>query len=461
VLATAAALAATGTATAASSQEVTIASADGTTLAATLHLPDGTPPAGGWPAVVLMHGLGGNRSSMNTLAGQMGLIGNDYAVLTFDARGHGESKGLIGIDGPAETADVRAVFAWLRDRPDVSDMRIGAFGVSLGGGAAWNSLVAGVPWAAIATCITWTNLQTALMPQGLAKSGVVGGFISSLDQLRVDPSVVATRDAAFAGNLAAVAPWAATRSSASMLGGVTTPVFVIQGRRDFAFGLDQAFLPWSRLKGPKRLWIGNMGHAPSIFAAPDTPAMLAESKRWFDRFLRGMQNGADTSAPITIASEGSARTTSYKALPPTRTLVETTAATDSVAASGKVVRPFKPAAAPLEVFGSPIVKVEATAAGGWPRLVAVLTATTPKGEIVVAGGGVPTRPGKRTYAIQLASQATVIPKGAKLAVTIASSSQTQRSTIPLYLDLPVPAGASVTVGRVTLRLPTLQTPVRT
>src|SRR6185312_15766511 len=46
-------------------------------------------------------------------------------------------------------SDVKAVFAWLRDRPDVADTRIGGWGVSYGGGAAWNSLAAGVPWAAL------------------------------------------------------------------------------------------------------------------------------------------------------------------------------------------------------------------------------------------------------------------------------------------------------------------------
>ena len=46
---------------------------DGADLAATLYLPGGAAPAGGWPAVVFLHGLGGNRSQMNTLAESMGL----------------------------------------------------------------------------------------------------------------------------------------------------------------------------------------------------------------------------------------------------------------------------------------------------------------------------------------------------------------------------------------------------
>ncbi len=110
------------------------------------------------------------------VAEQMGVVGENYVVLAYDARGHGESGGLIEIDGPKEIADVKAAFAWLRDRPDVADNRIGAFGISYGGGAAWNSLAAGVPWATIEVVETWTDLRTALLPQGLVKSGVIAGL---------------------------------------------------------------------------------------------------------------------------------------------------------------------------------------------------------------------------------------------------------------------------------------------
>ncbi len=194
------ALIATAQAGAFSRQEVRIASTDGTALAATLTLPDAPAPAGGWPAVIAMHGLGQNRSVGLAAAQAMGL-GERYAVLAFDARGHGESGGLVGIDGPKEVADVKAVFGWLRDRPDVADRRIGGWGVSYGGGAAWNSLAAGVPWAALEISISWTDLLQALAPQGLAKTGVITGFVSALDPKRVDPEVLAIRDAAFRGDI--------------------------------------------------------------------------------------------------------------------------------------------------------------------------------------------------------------------------------------------------------------------
>jgi len=132
-----------------SRQDLTVTMADGTPIAATLWLPSGTPPAGGWPAIVLFHGLGGSREDMNKLAELAFLPANRYAVLTYDARGHGQSGGLIGIDGPNEISDAKAMFAWLAAQPDVNRKEIGAFGISLGGGAVWNSLVAGFPWAAI------------------------------------------------------------------------------------------------------------------------------------------------------------------------------------------------------------------------------------------------------------------------------------------------------------------------
>ena len=212
VLAVAAALGAAAPARAFSTQDVTITSADGTPIAATLTLPGAPSPSGGWPAVIFMHGLGGTRASTLAVAQAMG-IGERYAVLAYDARGHGQSGGLVGIDGPKEVADVKAVFAWLRDRSDVADTRIGGWGVSYGGGAAWNSLAAGVPWAALEVSMSWTDLRDALLPQGLAKTGVIAGFLGALDPKRVDPEVLAIRDAAYAGNLAPVLPFAAARSS--------------------------------------------------------------------------------------------------------------------------------------------------------------------------------------------------------------------------------------------------------
>ncbi len=454
-------LALAGPAAAFSRQEVTITSTDGTPLAATLFLPDGPAPAGGRPAVVFMHGLGGDRAGMNAIAQTMGVVGEQYAVLTFDARGHGASGGLIGIDGPKEIADVKAVFAWLAVRPDVADAKIGAWGISLGGGAALNSLAAGVPWGAVEAVETWTNLQSALLPQGLAKSGVIAGFLGALDPARIDPTLLAVRDAAYSGRLAGVPEFAAARSSLAGLQGLTTPVFLMQGRRDFAFGLGQALQAYRALAGPKRLWLGLHGHAPSTFPAADSDAMLAEGKQWFDRWLAGAANGIDLSKPVALAPESwSGQPVRLDAPPQPVGRVIRLGGNATITPAGKVQRSSAALRSPLEVFGAPRVTVTVDPTPTWTRLVAVLSARTPAGrEIVIGGGGVPLVAKKKRVTIQLTSQATFVPAGSTVTLTLGSSSLAQNAGNLLYLDLPFGPGARISVGQATLRIPALRNPV--
>jgi hypothetical protein len=120
------------------------------------------------------------------------------------------------------------------------------------------------------------------------------------------------------------------------------------------------------------------------------------------------------------------------------------------------VRTGAPTTSALEVFGRPAVTVTATAAGGWARLVAVLSARTKAGkELVISSGGLPTTPGKRTYTIRMIDQATFVPKGSRFSVTIASSSSAQNPANLLYLDLPMVDGARVALGPISLRMPVL------
>jgi predicted acyl esterase len=441
-----------------SQQDVTLTMDDGVTLAATLSLPDGTPPAGGWPGIVFLHGLAGNRQQVTAVAERYGFAGQQYAVLAFDARGHGQSGGLVSIDGPREVADTRAVFDWLRARPDVADDRIGAWGISYGGGAIWNSLVSGVPWAAVEVVETWVDLYDALVPQGLVKTGLAAGLASSIPDDRKSPGLKTVQAAAFAGtDTDALAAWARERSSLSRLRGVRTPVFLMQGRRDFLFAIDQATRAYAALQGPKRLWLGNHGHSPSTFPAADTTAMLREGRQWFDRFLRGVRNGIDAKPPIVLADEGRATTRSFRTLPPSATSTTTFTPRRTIAPGGKVVVRTAPQARRTEIFGSPTVRVSADVRGGWSRLVAVLVARAPGGkEVIVSAGGVPTAAGSRTYTIRLLDQATVVPRGARYELTLASSSTAQSTGNLLYLDLPMAAGSRLTVKRVDLRLPSLR-----
>lgn len=63
------------------------------------------------------------------------LVRHGYGVLLLDARGYDGSQGDPNLFGWNDPKDIDAAVAWLQDRPDVRDDRIGGIGFSVGGEA--------------------------------------------------------------------------------------------------------------------------------------------------------------------------------------------------------------------------------------------------------------------------------------------------------------------------------------
>ena len=92
-------------------------------------------PAGGRaPALVVMHGWGGNAEMMLPLAAPLHERG--YALLLVDARCHGQSDDDTFASLPRFAEDVEAALAWLAGQPEVDAARLGVIGHSVGAGAA-------------------------------------------------------------------------------------------------------------------------------------------------------------------------------------------------------------------------------------------------------------------------------------------------------------------------------------
>jgi dienelactone hydrolase len=433
-----------------------IGMSDGASMAATLYTPDAP---GAHPGILMLHGIGGKRQDLDSIASR---FASNFVVLTVDMRGHGESEGLVSVDGPRDIQDVRETYAWLAARPEVDHTAIGAWGLSLGGGAVLRSLVEGVPWAAVETVQTWTDFYTALAPQNLSKSGAIYQLLNSVPPERLDPSVKAVeQDAIASRNFAALHAFAAARSSRPLLSQVHTPVLMAQGRRDFVFDIDQASAGYRLLNGPKQLLVGDFGHSPSTFPGPDINALVGADMSWFMRWL--LHAPLRPYSPIALSPDPwRGRLRPYKTLPSTRVAQFSFGGTNTVTGIGKAVRSTGRTHTRLETFGSGRLQLTARLSGGWDRLVAVLTARTPKHQtIVVSEGGVNTTglTGKRRLTIRLISDATLIPAGSNLTVTLASSSMAQDPNNLLYLDLPQPPGARVSLGPALLHLPVLRRPV--
>ncbi|MDQ3053354.1 MAG: alpha/beta fold hydrolase [Actinomycetota bacterium] len=133
------------------------------------------------PAVILGHGFGGSKDSVETEAQALAEAG--YVVLTYSARGHGASGGLIGLNDPEfEIADLSGMIDLLADRDEVAtdsdgDPMVGVTGASYGGalsllGAAYDDRI-----DAIVPQITWNSLTRSLFPDqvGAPEAGAFAG----------------------------------------------------------------------------------------------------------------------------------------------------------------------------------------------------------------------------------------------------------------------------------------------
>jgi predicted acyl esterase len=441
----------------AQAKEVSLTMDDGVRIDAALLLPDGSPPAGGWPAIMMFHGLGGSHKSLLGLA--EAYVAKDYAVFIPDARGHGTSGGFVSLDGPREVADIRAELQWLAALPEISDSQIGAWGLSLGGGAAWNSVVAGVPFRALQTFQTWSDLYRALFPHNFGKSGAIYQFAQSVPTARIHPDLRPYVPQMISSeNLPGVRQLLRTRSSLQFMSTVTTPSFLFQGRRDFAFDIDQAADAYRRLAGPKRLYVGAFGHAPSSFPGPDLAHVLDLSTRWYDRFLKGMPNGVDREKPVQVASDPWRGTTaSYTSLPKVKRFTLNSTSLRTIGARGRIVHTFRALKRTVEQFGPPRVQVIASTATQWPHLVAVLTAVDARGsETVLTEGGTLAILGRKpkTLSFKLISDANLIRRGRKLRLYLGGTSTVQNVANLLYLK-PVPDGSRLRLGKVSLTVPAL------
>ena len=133
---------------------------DGLKIFALLTVPNGTPPKGGWPAVVFNHGyIPANiyRTTERYATYQDAFARAGFITLKSDYRGHGNSQGedVGGYFDPGYTVDVLNAASSLKKDSRVNPARVGMWGHSMGGHLTLRAMVvdpsikAGVIWAGV------------------------------------------------------------------------------------------------------------------------------------------------------------------------------------------------------------------------------------------------------------------------------------------------------------------------
>lgn len=258
------------------------------------------------PAVLLGHGFGGDKDDVRGQAEDLARDG--YAVLTWSARGFGESTGKIGLNDPkAEVADVSQLIDWLAKRPEVQldkdgDPRVGAAGASYGG--AISLLAAGYDDRvdAIAPAITYWNLADALFPNGVYKKLWTGIFFNTgggCQNFEAELCEMYER-VAESGEPDAEAVKLLEERSPEVVGDrIKVPTLLMQGQTDSLFPLAQADEAAKAIEAngaPVEVdWISG-GHDGGDM---ETSRLQSRVNAWFDRYLKD-DKGADTGSAFRV-----------------------------------------------------------------------------------------------------------------------------------------------------------------
>lgn len=148
--------------------DFTIKLRDGVIIDALKFIPSGTPPAGGWPTVVFVHGYGDNKETLAGFAKAQAEYG--YYTTTFSMRGQGKSGGLSNLISTTEAQDmIEFITAIKKD--------------SVNGSSPNNILIMGgsqgglVPYMACCMGLKVKTIISALAPPNFASSWIENGSI--------------------------------------------------------------------------------------------------------------------------------------------------------------------------------------------------------------------------------------------------------------------------------------------
>lgn len=212
--------------------QVQFSSASGSTIHAWL-----SKGKRGLGAVLLLHGVGENRSRM--LARAEFLHDAGYTVLAPDFQAHGESPGEHITFGARESFDAHAAISFLRTA--APGERIGVIGVSMGGAAALlgpepvtaDALVLESVYPTIDQALS-DRLHVWLGPLGFLAAPITPVLMRTVgDDIGVDGNDLRPID---------------------HIGAVTEPLLVLAGTKDQYTPLDESKALFARAHSPKSFW---------------------------------------------------------------------------------------------------------------------------------------------------------------------------------------------------------------
>ncbi|MEU6156400.1 CocE/NonD family hydrolase [Actinosynnema sp. NPDC047251] len=294
----------------------TIPGQGGTPLKAFVVEPTGRG-SGPFPLLVLPSSWGVNNIEYVGAAAKLAYQ-SGYSVISYTSRGFHDSAGEIDVAGPDTVADVSRVIDWGVAHAAGDATRVGVGGISYGAGQSLLAAAADPRVKAVAALSTWTDLARSLYPNETVSAQAVELLLAAGHLTGRPGPVLREAEAAYRQDrFEDVLPISPPRSPAAKVDGIKAAVLIGNAWNDGLFPPGQVTDFFQRLSGPKRLMLSPGDHATAeAFGAAGLPNEIWDSVgRWFDRHLKGLDNGIDREAPVQLKPNNGGTWRSYASWP--------------------------------------------------------------------------------------------------------------------------------------------------
>jgi len=225
--------------------------ADGVTLAASVHRPQSAPSA----TIVLAHGFAASRSEPAIAALVEDLTGTSAAVMVYDARGHGESGGRCTL-GDAERLDVAAAV----EHAAALGESVVVAGVSMGGVASIRYMAAAAADTPTVGRASVVGLVTVSTPSRWQfQRSVVGTYVRLLTTTRLGRALAVRHPGVRISSELPPPP-----EPASVVGDIKAPTAFVHGVDDQLISAADAAVMHDSATDPRNLeLVAGMAHGLS------------------------------------------------------------------------------------------------------------------------------------------------------------------------------------------------------
>ncbi|WP_020499484.1 CocE/NonD family hydrolase [Sciscionella marina] len=263
-----------------------------------------TPESSGPHPLIVMPGSWSAPSAEYLLGAQRLARSGGYTVISYAARGFGDSGGRIEVAGPEDVTDASSVIDWAVEHRSIG--RIGMAGISYGAGISLLTAAADKRVHAVGALSGWADLGESLYADKTVNVQAAESLLA-LGRLTGRPGTALKfiEDNYRKGDLNTaleLAPERSVSTKVDQLDKGKPAILLANSFEDGIFPPGQYVDFFNRLHTPKRLMLqpGEHGTGEATGALGLPNEVWSNLTRWFDHYLRGAGNGIDTESPVQL-----------------------------------------------------------------------------------------------------------------------------------------------------------------